>query len=537
MSATLSLPVPQLPTEVSQSSVPLLIMTVDIGNGRQDTLPIYDGDSAQDLASSFALKHGLTSTVKKQLEGLIKRKKADAGVFVASRGSLSRNSTSHQTSIYGNRLAQSQSAEQLTVTSPRSFSAMKSTQQPASRPGNYGEWMYQRELQSKEKRRLDQLRVTTSRQPRPTSPRTSKNSSRIRSTSESTEDLLIQRGEATQQKIKILRSKAMAEELSGCTFRPAVNPRSERLDRSASASRGVERFNKLYGDAYEKELRQYDRLETAVKTQFPFKPATISVRKAPESQSAMVSRLMNSKKNFENVVSKLREELDTSFQAKASFHPSTCRGPLAPKYERKGPIHQHLYDQRNHNQTVAQKMRDQEEAVRAVPVKLAIPKSEELAESSQIKHLQHLFARLDHDQDGFIAFVTLNLDAIDTRTIQLLGPIWAELSQSAQPLALDRFLELCEGILKHSSNEEKNYLLRGSGKVEAEASLAQVGLSKTTEELALRKREQLGADIYTRRLVEKQLAAEKTKELKQHLAVEEMKECTFRPSVNVYKRA
>lgn len=533
MSGQISLPMPQFPTEGSQSSVPLLIMTVDVGNGKQDTLPIYDGDRAEDLANSFALKHGLNSTVKKQLEGLIKRKKADAGVFIASRGSMSRNSTSHQNSVYAG-LVQSQSADQLA--SPRSFSAMKSTQQPTGRPNNYGQWMYQREQQTKEKRRLEQLRVTTSRQPRAVSPRTSKNSSRVRSSSESTEDLLIQRGEATRQKIKNLRSKAMAEELQSCTFRPTVNPRSERLDRSASASRGLERFNKLYGDAYEKEIRQYDRLETAVKTEFPFKPATISVRKAPETQSAMVNRLMNSKKNFENVVSKLREELDSSFQAKASFHPSTCRGPLAPKYERKGPIHQHLYDQRNHNQTVAQKLRDQEEAVRSVPIKLSIPKSEELAEMSQAKQLQHLFARLDHDQDGFIAFASLNLDAIDTRTIQLLGPIWAELSQTAEPLGFPRFLELSEGILKRASNEEKNYILRGNGKVEQEVSVAQAPLSRTTEELALKKREQLGGDIYTRRLVEKQLTAEKVKELKQHLAVEEMKECSFRPTVNVYKR-
>lgn len=538
MSAMLSLPVPQLPTESSQSSVPLLIMTVDVGNGRQDTLPIYDGDRAEDLASSFARKHGLNKTVTKQLEGLIKRKKLDAGVFISSRGSLSRNSNSRQNSVFGGAMVQSRSMDQLAVTSPRSFSAMKSTQQPASKPSNYGEWMYQRELQSKEKRRLNQLRET-GRQTLPTSPpRTSKNSSRVRSTSVSTENVLIQRGEATRQKIKNLRSKAMADELQSCTFKPAVNPRSERIDRSASASRGLDRFNKLYSDAYDKELRQYDRLETAVRTEFPFRPATISTRKNPETQSAMVNRLLNSKKNFENVVSKLKEELDTSFQAKLSFHPATGRGPLAPKYERRGPVHQHLYDQRNHTQVITQKLREQEEALRSIPIKLSLAKSDELAETSQTRQLQLLFNRLDHDQDGFIDFATLNLDAIDTRTIQLLGPVWSELSQSAEQLGVDRFVGICEGIIRKASNEEKNYLLRGGGSAQIQQENAGgVMISKTSEELAGKRKEQLGADIYTRRLVEKQLTAEKLKTIKQHLAVEEMKECTFRPTVNVYKRS
>lgn len=41
----------------------ILLMTVEIGDGRVDTIRIHQGDRADDLASSFIRKHGLSDSV------------------------------------------------------------------------------------------------------------------------------------------------------------------------------------------------------------------------------------------------------------------------------------------------------------------------------------------------------------------------------------------------------------------------------------------------------------------------------------------
>lgn len=166
-------------------------------------------------------------------------------------------------------------------------------------------------------------------------------------------------------------------------------------------------------------------------------------------------------------------------------------------------------------------------------------KSLELAADFRRRRIEILFSEVDSDRDNLLDFESLNARNLDSRTVELLNPVWAELQERDTPADFDWFLQRVEGVLSSVSNEEKTYLLK------AFAALAPKPVASTpksslvnliSEQLASKRRSQLGADIYTRRTTEKAKTAEKVKEMQTKKAIEELKDCSFRPSTLSYPR-
>eukprot|EP00825_Cyclidium_porcatum_P004788 TRINITY_DN12263_c0_g1_i3.p3 TRINITY_DN12263_c0_g1~~TRINITY_DN12263_c0_g1_i3.p3 ORF type:complete len:118 (-),score=24.01 TRINITY_DN12263_c0_g1_i3:155-508(-) len=53
------------------SSTPLLYLDINLGNNKQERIPIYENDKADNLAAKFALKYNLDSTTKSKFKDLI----------------------------------------------------------------------------------------------------------------------------------------------------------------------------------------------------------------------------------------------------------------------------------------------------------------------------------------------------------------------------------------------------------------------------------------------------------------------------------
>ena len=526
---------PSLSPTVHGVPIPLLLLTVDLGSGRQDVLPIYSESEPAAMAKSLAAKHRLKNEVTKKLEILITKKKEESSKFVSSHGNISMVLTTTRPSV-----------TEPTPLRTRSQSELRPFSSKSTRPSNYGEWMYQRGQQFKGKLRYNQMRSFSSQDLRKTVKTGKTDMKKREKKGETTEESLMKKAEVTELKIKNQRSELMEKEMSECTFKPTINGRSEKLDRSSSASfHGSQRFEKLYTDAYDKELRQLDRHECAVKTEFPFHPTVTSTRKAPESQSAMVARLLTSKKNFQEVVTKLKTELDESFNRSCSatgFKPVTGRGPRWSEYTRKGPVHEHLYSQRTKHKTVVDRMRQQENDAKGKPGKLSIRRSEEMVVERRKQQVETMFKILDQNRDGQLDFDSLALDEMDNRSMLILSPIWAKLQETGQAMDFSSFEKEVEALLLYISNEEKTYLLKAVeavGKPGLQGSgteARQPGLSKTSEELANRRKQLLGGDIYTRRMLEEVMSAERLQFKREALAKEELKACTFRPALNNYRR-
>ena len=56
-------PMPEHEEEPAKTQGELLIMTIEIGNGRKDTVHVFEGDQPEDLAALFCQKHNLNSSV------------------------------------------------------------------------------------------------------------------------------------------------------------------------------------------------------------------------------------------------------------------------------------------------------------------------------------------------------------------------------------------------------------------------------------------------------------------------------------------
>ena len=81
----------------------LLVMTVEIGDGRQDMIRIHENDDPDKLARSFAQKHNLEASLQSNLAMLIRQNKEMVEMRTASpdnfkwaeySGSMSQNSAS-----------------------------------------------------------------------------------------------------------------------------------------------------------------------------------------------------------------------------------------------------------------------------------------------------------------------------------------------------------------------------------------------------------------------------------------------------------
>ena len=479
---------------------PVLIMTVALGAGKQDTISIHREDSPATLAQAFGRKHGLKGGLVGRIEGLIRRKKEAASRLVSKHQGNGKCQTTHSTS----RLLSMHTLSSLHSASLHS-------------PTNYGHFLYSRH-----------------QRPRPLPPAQSPSAPppRRKSNIEYEERLILQ-GEINQRKLKEMRSMTLTAELRDCTFSPAVDPRSAKLDRSNSAGTGSRRIAKLHSDAYEKELRLLDNYEAAVKSDFPFHPATVSLRKTPETQSAMIQRLLTSKTHFQEAINKLRSDLNQSVPA---FKPTTGRGPSTGK--RRGDVYEYLYGMRGKHQAVIREIKQKWESERGGS-RVQLGKSVQLAGDFRRRRIEHLFAVLDTDRDNQVEFETLSVQGLENRCIELLAPVWAELQERQAPAGVDWLVDKVEGVLNSVSNEEKSYLLKSfsslSFRPSAPATHPSV-LSSTSESLALKRRSLLGADVYARRTAEQAKTKDRIKELQAKKAAEELKDCSFRPKTIPYSR-
>jgi hypothetical protein len=479
---------------------PVLIMTVAIEKGKQDTISIHKDDSPATLAQAFGKKHGLKLQLVKRIEGLIQRKKAAAGRFISNHHANTKCQTTHSTS----RLLSSNTVSSLHSASLHS-------------PSNYGDFLYSRR-----------------QRPRPLPPpdRPSSLSTRRKSNIDREERLIMQ-GEMKQRKLKEMRSRTLTAELRDCTFTPTVDQRSAKLDRNSGPGTGSKRIAKLHSDAYEKELRLMDTYEAAVKSEFPFRPSTVSLRKTPETQSAMIQRLLTSKTLFQEAINKLRSDLN---QTVPVFKPTTGRGPSTGK--RRGDVYEYLYGIRTKHEAVIREIREKRESEKEGS-RVQLGKSVELAAEFRRRRIEALFAALDQDRDNQIEFETLAVQGLESRAIELLAPVWAELQERQAPAGLDWLTERVEGVLSSVSNEEKSYLLKSFSTLSQgpppRASHSSV-LSPASQSLALKRRNQLGADIYARRTTELVKTTERIKEMQARKRVEELKECSFRPKTTPYSR-
>lgn len=549
---------PDLDFRPRASNPDLLVMTVEIGDGRQDTLYVKEEDSPEALAYEFAQKHGLDPVATSLLVDLITQNKEAARRRIPKQSKpFERPSAPSEVDSFKPKVKSRESAAKGSVYDrlyqrkkkpvvEKTRSASVSSRQSGS--FNYGEWLYIRGMQSKEslkraaetKKQAEKVTVEQSLTFHPTINRKSSLLSPRYATR--TEDLLLRKEAEKKEKLEMRKLQAEEEKLKECSFTPRINQRSQQLDTSRSSVSTKPRYEDLYQEASKRRERQLERFEDAAKSEFSFRPEVHAAAKVPDPDpESFLNRIVNSKKKFEEEMEKLRQDLVTDTDpvtGQKLFEPAITKDPRFDRHLETSSVHEHLYAQKDHKKQLTEKLAQElDENIKAAQRSTKVTQnSEKLLENFRRKAYENLFNLLDSDRDGVLTSEKVDISALEDKTASILEPVLESILTSESETDFIQFHMLMDQLLEHLPLDAKSHILkRPKGEDSASSgsmmkvTSTQRSLSVRSDMLANKRRESMPGDIYTRRVGEKKITDERLEKMKKDLEKRELQECTFKP--------
>jgi hypothetical protein len=570
---------PPLTDPSIQDSPEVLVMTVEIGDGRQDTLTVREHDDPKDLADEFAAKHGLDENLRSSLEQLIRQNrdlvekrvgsvspdmaswkdwlKPHSGIdpylfqeAFSSRGNTPQiNSNSRRMmdkrSRMGpvhNRLYALGTAKRNSVTSSVTTDRM-TTRSMSQSAFNYGEWLYIRGKKMKETQRRDleaKIKETEEEQAKGLTfaPAINKYYELLSPrTKDRTEDRLTKKGQDKKAHIERLRSDLTRKELKECSFKPQVNPAASSSELSKCLE--VPRYTELFEESKKRQAK-LKALEAEREHEFNFSPCIelSSSKFYTQSKAEILDRLLNSKVKFEEKMSRLRNEIEVresvdSESGQRLFTPSTGRASSGRNSIGKN-IFEHLYSLKDHKKQVIERISEkQQQELSESSVRLN-DNSHTIFDNFRKKQYERLFRQLDVNGDGLVSSEDLDLTCLDYDVMRVLNPLFVELQVGSLRLNQEQFAVKVEALVNQMTVQDRAVLLKRDSKVKVEENEFKPYISELTELYAQKKRGPQPDSLYNRGLNEKKRTEERLKveaELKQKEAV---KECSFKPATTPY---
>lgn len=327
----------------------ILVMTVEIGDGRQDVISVKQNDDPSILAKEFAFKHGLGQELQTSLAQLIvenkerveKRASSSNGDLNNWKELLGPMPTSSSTKDLPRKMREDSVEDSYTPQiNPKSRSIIKGKRngnvhdrlyqqaRKSNRPktasttsllqksksgegANYGEWLYIRGMKMKESRYRESLakkKEFDQKQEKELTFRPSINKySALLSPRylEKTEELLLKKALDKRERMEELKVRVNAEKMKECSFKPEINKNSEKINLSRSSSKP--RFEELYDNAHKLSEKRLSLTES-ISRDFSFRPNIGEKKREPEPPEAFISRLVNSKKKFEEEMERKRHK-------------------------------------------------------------------------------------------------------------------------------------------------------------------------------------------------------------------------------------
>lgn len=580
----------EIPQRLEENSTPIgaevLVMTVEIGDGRQDTITVRESDDPTALAAKFAQKHGLDSGLQASLEQLIRQnrelvdKRATSvspdlaswkdwlmpytPATGSSKGpytfhdnydakathtphinSVSRrlmDKRSRMGSVH-NRLYQlgKKPKQQSSVSS--SATSLKHSRSQSQSAFNYGEWMYirgkklketqQRNIEEKKKEEAEkQAKILTF------APSINRYSALLCPRFDvKVEDQLAQKGQEKKSHIERMRTELTKKELKECSFKPQLNQQSVQIE----LSKGLEkpRYADLY-EGHKKREAKLKAMEEEKEREFNFTPNVVLTcsKNVAENQSEIVERLMNSKKKFEEKMSRLRHELEMkesvdTVSGQRLFTPST--GRLSSGRNSVGvSVFEHLYSLKDHRKEVVERISEQhQKELFESSIKLN-ENSNAIYDNFRRKQLVKLFKQLDTDGDGGITSGDLADAYLDYDVVRILSPIFLELQASNSQLKFEEFAVKVDQLFGSLTVQDRAVLMKRENKIEPEEIVFKPTLGQMTEAYAAKRRANQPADLYERSQEEKKTIEKRLKLEAKQQAKDAMKGCTFKPATTPY---
>lgn len=551
--------------KVTYKNQELLVMTVEIGDGRQDIITISENDDPNQLAYDFAQKHKLDKSLQQSLAQVIRQNKElvvkrantsspDIGKMSDYFGSYSSSYTQKDNFPFEDKKNHAptinQRSKMLATKRQSHGSVYDRLYRQANKPSksvlsnttnqnskskssaniNYGEWLYVKGLKQKEAKLK---RGETAKQENENKeldsytfkPQINKFSNLLSPRHyEKTEDLLTRKAEEYKERLTDLKAQAAKEEMKECTFIPSIKE-------TGAKTRTKSIHDELFAQAFKRKEKQMENEENSFK-QYSFRPEIHVIKNEAESHEDFIERLVHSKEIIEGELQAMRKQQELTHDVSTGqrlFQPQTYK----PQERHSDlPVWDYLYSLKEVKQ---KNIADQEAQTQSfwdatAAATKASEKSQKIFEEFRRKQYKKLFDVLDSDNDGLISEHLVNIDQLDSKNLSILTPLFKKLEESKESMDFKEFVVVLEEICKNLGVEEKSHLLKRENKVEISQEISP-RISLKSEKLAEKSRGSLPEDFYERSMLAtklNQMKISKEKELKE---LDELKHCTFRPSL------
>jgi hypothetical protein len=496
-------------------------MSVEIKDGQVGVLRVRVDDDPRKLATEFAKTHDLDAEQREMLVQYIVQNQ-----LLATHSSAG---ASGQSEVVEKKQRRSQQVSAKTSVHERLYQYRKRATSPKVAPPaprkkrtnlNYGNWLYIRGMQSKErlKTKAEQRKYSDSQlleKELTFNPAIDKISSLMSPRiAYRTEEMLFNRARELREKLEERRSQSEERTMKDCPFRPKINKRKER------ASSVQPRYSLLFSDASRRSQR---RLQASQSQRYSFRPHILPSKYSARFDSkSFLARISQSKRVFTKEVEELKKQVVHSQRSNRS---ARGYGGLS--------VHDYLYSLSGQKQEkLTQASLDLEQTrERARHVSKMTTRSEQYLKTLKARIYKRYFTLLDSDSDGLISAEKCDVSGLEVRTVELLSPVLSTLGE----MNFDTFAEETESLLSKMSFTDKAYFLHTENKQEhsSESRRTQsVRTSLTSRSSRLDRSE--GGDIYSRGMSARQVRSsqrlsEQLQE-KQKLQEKELSlHCTFRP--------
>ena len=474
--------------EKDREGQPVFAMSVEIKDGQVGVLKVRVDDDPRILATEFAQTHDLDGEQTELLVQYIIQNQ-----LLATRNSVSRTKPSEKTDgkeIRTGRQMHTVSArtsvhERLYQYRKRAIPSPKAAISTPPRHRsylNYGNWLYIRGMQSKERIKLKSEQrkhsfESVQAKELTFTPVINKISSLMSPRIErKTEEMLFRKAKEIREKLEEKRAKSVETAMRECSFVPKVNKRKERT------SSVQPRFSRLYSEASSRSQR---RLQASRSLPYSFKPHILpSKHPSRFDPQSFLARISQSKRVFTQKIEALQEKIHSK-----------------PVKKRDGlNIHDYLYSLRNKKQErLSQASLDLENSrKRARNNSKMTSRSEHYLKTLKNKAYLRYFRLLDSDNDGLISSEKCDLSSLEAKKVELLRPVLEGLGEGEMDLT--RFVEETDSMVSTLSFSDKTYFLHGEGKQEHSSERRTMSVrTSLTSRMSSRGRSLLpNEDIYSR---------------------------------------
>jgi len=435
----------------------ILIMNIDIGDGRFGQITVHEEDEPEDLAEDFCQRHGLDMQLRQALvlqieqhiDSLVHEQQAlpeqpelppkkeklfphqpqiNANSRLLARGR-------DQMSVYDrlHNLAKKPKPEdpppELKHTSPRSLSPSK--QYPFENPGHK---LYYKGLKMKQDVevqcvQMKQLQTSQLEQQLTFKPTINSSSKLVRAGRP--EDHLLRKGLQAKEALERKRREREEAELQQCKFAPKLDSRSAQLGNKRSRSQDNV-FRGLYEEAQRQKERHDRSSQELQRAQCPFQPKVNASRTlgVPFLQRQQEFQ-RNNEQSLELERSRLYDNVDP-VTGQEYFKPKTGRSPRRVRREPAPLVSEELKEENGSKQ-----------------------KSQQLLLKRKIERFQEVFSQLRPDDQGYISVHRIVVEDIDKPTLRVIAPVLEELESFDQTLNFPEFVDAMEELLKTLTPGEK----------------------------------------------------------------------------------